>query len=534
MIVPPRVRKLLVALFRQHGRVMLVLLAFATLQTVVTTAGDPLLMKWLIDSLDAGNLRLFIVIGCSAVAFYTATRVLDYVYAIIKTRVRLAVMSGNMRNSAQLYFRQPYEDIRKHDKGYYHGRILDESKEMAGVLDTAIDIYRAVVGFVSALAVCLWLSWQLALAISAIVPLLLYLARRYSKRISQSSAEVQETEAQLRDTLGQLIGSYRQVNTAPGVQLPHRALDVSLQHNVDARIRVAKHSSLFQAASGISLSYAEMAVLLAAGVAVIAKRITVGGLFSFMSAYWRAVNAIQRLIDLAPQLARLDGVAQRLEEFAQAAIAPVDANAAAAPHGAVRFDGVDLHIGDRSLISGLSLTLERGERLLIVGANGSGKSTLIDMLCGFRAPRSGTVSLPPRGAISCQFTEAGFFPGSVRENLEALAGERVDEWLLRCDLDSVAEQQPYLLSAGQQRKLQIAMALAREVDYYVFDEPLANLDEESKARFFALILRHTQGKTLVAVMHGDSELARHFDKVLDLNRHAVPTVLAPDVDAAVA
>lgn len=514
MMLSRRLRVLLGAIVREHKRPMLLLLAFATLQTVVMTAGDPLLIKWLIDSISTGDMRLFVTIGCVAITFYTVTRILDFIYVMAKARVRLTVMSGYCAHAASLYFRQPYAEIRKHDKGYYHGRILDESQEISGLLDTSIDIYRAVVGFVSALAVCLWLSWQLALVISAIVPFLLYFARRYGQRISDSSVEVQENEAQLRDTLGQVIGSYKITNLLPGVTLPLRALGAAIERNVASRMRIARHSSLFYMVSGISMSYAEMAVMLAAGFAVISGELTIGGLFAFMGAYWRAVNSVQGLIDLTPHLARLDGIAKRLEEFSSSA-RPVNAESNRTS-GDIVLDGVGVSLGDTPVLRELSFKLARGERLLVVGANGTGKSTLIDLLCGFRAPDSGEAALPPYGSVSCQFTEATFFPGTVRQNLEAFAETEADAWLERADLLASADQQPYLLSAGQQRKLQIAMTLSRDCPYYFFDEPLANLDDESKARFLDMILQHTAGKTLVVVVHGEPGVQHHFHQVLVL------------------
>lgn len=516
MLIPPQVRHLLVALARQRWRLLLVLFLFCTVQTVVATAGDPLVLKWLVDSLAAKDLRLFLIIGVSAVLFYTFTRVLDYVYTLLKVKVRLAIMADYSERYAQLYYRQPFADIRGHDNGYYTGRIFDESKELAGTLDTAIDIYRSVIGFISAVAVCLWLSWQLALVVTIVVPLLLYIAQRFTKKITTSSSEVQETEAKLRDTLGRLVSSYRLYFNVGEARLPFAMLRSSLGESVKSRRDLARHSALFRMASGISLSYAEMAVMLGAGFAVIAEKISVGGLFSFMSAYWRSVNAAQSLIDLAPQMGRLEGVAMRLRDFEDSAQADVGASLRT-ERDRIEFDAARISLGDDRLSRPLAFSWRLGDRVLIVGANGSGKSTLVDAICGLRPPASGSIRTLAKGLVSCQFTEATFFPGSVRQNLEEVAADDADAWMRRLGLAERANLQPYLLSAGEQRKLQIAMALARESSGYVFDEPLSNLDVESKTQVMELILERTRGKLLVVVMHGDAEWHPSFDVRLELS-----------------
>lgn len=503
---------------QQHFRPMLMLFGFATVQTIFITVGDPLLIKWLIDTIGSGDMQLFIVVACAALLFYTLTRILDYFYIIMKARIRMAVMASFCENAAGIYFRQPYIETREHDKGYYSGRILDESQEIAGLLDTVLNVYRALLGFISALAVCLWLSWQLALAISCVVPLLLYVSRRYGTRIGQSSIEVQQTEAELRDTVGQVIGSYKLSNLSPTVTLPFRALEIMLQRNIKAQLGITRLSALFTTVSGLTLSYAEMAVLLSAGFQVIRGQLTVGGLFAFMSAYWRAVQSVQSLIDLTPQLARLDGIAQRLEEFVASA-QPLDASMADSSSN-ISLQAVGFSFSGKYLFSDLDLQLDSGQRLLIVGANGSGKSSLIDLLCDFLPVGQGKALLPSRNLISCQFTSTDFFPGTVRDNMTAMAGEQATLWLQRCDLEAVAEQYPFLLSSGQQRKLQIAMTLAKNAEYYFFDEPLSNLDEASRQRFFDLILEHTAGKALIVVMHGEDKFHRHFDRKLNLSEYS--------------
>ncbi|PNS08855.1 ATP-binding cassette domain-containing protein [Solilutibacter silvestris] len=531
MWIPDRVRRLLTSLLRQRWKLLLLLLVFVTVQTTIATAGDPLVLKWLVDSLQQGDMHRFEIIGVCAVIFFTAMRVMDYLYSIFKVKVRLALMSDYTKQYAELYFDQPYNSIREKGDGYYTGRIYDESKELAGALDTVIGIYKSIVGFISALAVCVWLSWQLALAVSLIVPVLLIISKRYSGRISNSSSEVQETEGQLRTTLSQVVGSFKLYNTMRRALLPHSALSDALSKNVQSRLTLTKHTAIFALISGILLSYAEMAVLLGSGIAVISGGLTIGGLFSFMGAYWRAVSGAQSLIELTPQLATMNGVAARLEEFKMLASCKNDRECYQ-DNATIVLDRAAAQLDEKRMLCGISFSLIPGDRMLISGPNGTGKSTLVDLICGLKDPISGAAHLPGKGRISCQFTDPAFFPGTVFENVAEIAGVRgAENWLELVGISGLRNSNPTLLSAGEQRKLQIAMALAQDADLYIFDEPLANLDERSKDTLFTLILKKTVEKTLVVVLHGDRERQSEFNVhfTLDSNSLAdVRTVMPED------
>jgi len=163
------------------------------------------------------------------------------------------------------------------------------------------------------------------------------------------------------------------------------------------------------------------------------------------------------------------------------------------------------------ILKDFSLRLSQGEKVVIVGPNGSGKTTLANILSGYLAPSQGDVVLPER--ISSVTLPISFPPLKVRDLVN-------DDYLLsvfRLRDQEVLEAYADELSAGQQQKLALSLALSREADLYVIDEPLANLDPESKNAAINLILERTNEKTLVLVMHGSEEYHKLFDRVIRIN-----------------
>ena len=149
-------------------------------------------------------------------------------------------------------------------------------------------------------------------------------------------------------------------------------------------------------------------------------------------------------------------------------------------------DGLDVEVPGRSLISGAGFTLERGQRLAIVGPNGTGKTTLIETLIGNLPPARGRVSVGHR-VVPAYFSQQG----------EELDGSRtvVETVLVESDLTpsqartllggflfsgAAAETRVERLSGGERRRLSLVALIARGGNLLVLDEPTNHLDTESR------------------------------------------------------
>jgi putative ABC transport system ATP-binding protein len=198
-----------------------------------------------------------------------------------------------------------------------------------------------------------------------------------------------------------------------------------------------------------------------------------------------------------------------------------------------RLGSVEVHA-----LNGVSLTIERGEVIAIMGASGSGKSTLMNVLGCLDLPTSGEYSLEGRNIaalsedelaevrnqkIGFVFQQFNLLPRiSVRRNVELpllydglngkLSREQVTHRstaiLEKVGLADRVNHKPTELSGGQQQRVAIARALINEPALILADEPTGNLDSYTGAEIMELLLslNRTQGMTLVLVTH-DASLA---------------------------
>jgi ABC-2 type transport system ATP-binding protein len=155
---------------------------------------------------------------------------------------------------------------------------------------------------------------------------------------------------------------------------------------------------------------------------------------------------------------------------------------------------VEKRYGSTAALDGVSLTVEPGTIHCLVGPNGSGKSTLLRVVLGLTRPSGGSVERAA-GTVGPAFQRPTFYPDlTVGENLATFGritgadpGPWFDDALSRLRLDRERDRRAGDLSGGFAKKLDVALALQKEPALLVLDEPMADVDDVSRAELVALL-----------------------------------------------
>ena len=193
--------------------------------------------------------------------------------------------------------------------------------------------------------------------------------------------------------------------------------------------------------------------------------------------------------------------------------------------------------GGRPALNALTLDIRKGDRIALIGSNGAGKTTLFRCLLG-HYNYQGSVTfdgkpvgrrdaaalsriafvpqLPPplRMPVSELLAFSAIGAGGDRQEMTTIAEK------LGMDLDEVRTKPFYRLSGGQKQKILVTVALSRNADLMIFDEPAANLDPAARAVFIDLLAERKDSSMLIA-SHRLEEVASLVNRVIELDQGQV-------------
>jgi branched-chain amino acid transport system ATP-binding protein len=233
-------------------------------------------------------------------------------------------------------------------------------------------------------------------------------------------------------------------------------------------------------------------------------------------------------------------------------------------HGGVPRDGgLTKRFGELTAVDDVSLSIPEGEVTAIIGPNGAGKTTPFNLLSGKFRPSAGQIRFsgeridgrPPheiyRSGIARSFQITNFFPGltaleKVRlatqsedtgfrprdflrhhSSLE-LARDEAHAILERLDLADIADERAGTLSHGQQRHLEIAIALGSDPALLLMDEPTSGMSPEETREMMELIDAISRDTTLVVIEHDMDVVMRVSDAIAVMNQGRLLTLDAPE------
>ncbi|CRK56079.1 Glycerol-3-phosphate ABC transporter, ATP-binding protein UgpC (TC 3.A.1.1.3) [Alloactinosynnema sp. L-07] len=206
--------------------------------------------------------------------------------------------------------------------------------------------------------------------------------------------------------------------------------------------------------------------------------------------------------------------------------------------------------GGTETLSGIDLTAAKGELLVLLGPSGAGKSTLLRVIAGLHPTAAGVVRIAGRDVtalspgerdVSMVFQSYALFPHlSVIDNIgfglrargvsRTEARRRSQEAATVAGCDQVLPRRPDQLSGGERQRVALARALVREPALFLLDEPLSNLDAESRVRTRVELraLHDRVGATMVHVTHDQTEALAIADRIAVLHDGRIEQIGTPD------
>jgi ATP-binding cassette subfamily B protein/subfamily B ATP-binding cassette protein MsbA len=304
----------------------------------------------------------------------------------------------------------------------------------------------------------------------------------------------------------------------------------------------------FKVLSGLTTAVGTAVILALGGREVLAGRMTVGSLLVFITYLASFYAPIETLTYTASTIQSAAGSARRVLEIFETehdvkdAPGVVPLSSFGPVKGSITLDKVTFgYEPHRPVLTDVSLEIQPGQTVAIVGATGAGKSTLAGLVPRFFDPWSGRVLLDGREMctlrladlrrnVSLVLQDPFLFPRTVAENIAygrpgasvaeieaAAAAANAAEFIERLPqrYDTIIGERGATLSGGQRQRLSIARALLRNAPILVLDEPTSALDAGTETLLLSALERLTAGKTCLIIAHRLSTI-RHADLIVVL------------------
>jgi ATP-binding cassette subfamily B protein len=416
-------------------------------------------------------------------------------------------------------------------------------------LDFATDVVMIVMTAVILFSINPWLALVTLLPL----PFIAWMIHVVRDRLRTGFEKIDRVWGEVTNVLADTIPGIRVVKAFAQERREAQRFRQANAHNLAVNDRLNKVWSLFSPTVSL-LTEVGLLVVWAFGIWLVSKsQITVGVLTAFIAyigRFYTRLDSMSRIVSVTQKAAagakRIFDILDHVSNVPDPA-QPVPVSKPL--QGRIEMRDLGFRYGSRSVIRGLSLAIEPGEMIGLVGHSGSGKSTLVNLICRFYDVSDGAIVVDGtdirrfavadyRRNIGLVLQEPFLFFGTIAENIaygkpdatraEIVAAARAahaHEFILRLPhgYDSLVGERGQGLSGGERQRISIARALLINPRILILDEATSSVDTETEKEIQKALDNLVKGRTTIAIAHRLSTL-RRADRLVVMDRGEVVEV----------
>ena len=501
----------------------------------------PFFIKLTVDNMQAGLRR--------RVAFLIAlTALLALIEAGLKYRSRIRILNSSREIEFEMkqdFFSHlvslPYGFYRTQHRGDLIVRIMNDIGNVRMMVGMGILHFSSAIA-TTILSLIMMVRISPLVALLAIFPLLfLFLfIRRSMDKLHTIFTESQEAYGRISKGVNDVLGGIRVIKNYLLHQQERARFEILNAAYLEKNLDATRVWGLVFPSIGFLGGIGTLLVLWAGGYYLMEKQITLGDFVAlntyYMMLMW-PISALGWILNLYQR-----GVAslKRIEAVRQAPAEDESGIAFESLNEGLSFRNVGLIKDGRALLKEITFTVNRGEKVLIVGPTASGKSTLLNLLPALEEGYTGQINIDGtelrnfsrpslRKKIAVVPQDPFLYSQSIRENilspddpepLIAAVGMKDEIERFKEKIDTVVGERGVTLSGGQKQRLTVARALAARSEILLLDDPFTHVDQYTEEMIWQEISRLIAGVTVIMTSTRPVPLGR-IDKVLVLEEGAI-------------
>lgn len=495
--------------------------------------------------------------------FFFAVLIIQAILSFLRIYTFAQVSEKAMRDVRKnLYAKiitMPIFHFEKRRVGELMSRITSDITQLQDVLSiTLAEFFRQVFTLVGGIALITYLSWKLTLFMLATFPVLVVAAIVFGKFIRKISKKSQDELAATNIIVEETFQSIQAVKSFTNESYEVNRYTSSLNRVIEAALKAATMRGafvsfvIFALFGGIVGVVWYGAALVAQGDMILADLLTfifytafiggsVGGLGDIYAQLQKTIGSSDRILEILEDPSEIDLVSQESPK--------------AIEFGKITIENVHFSYPSRpsvEILKGISIDIEPGQKIAIVGTSGTGKSTLAQLMMRFYEPNAGQIKLNGlniqeysvsdwRGMLALVPQEVLLFGGTIRENIaygkpgasqeeiefaaeQAFAKEFIESFPEKWD--TLVGERGVKLSGGQRQRIAIARAILRDPKFLILDEATSALDSESEKSVQSALEELMKNRTSLIIAHrlstirsADQIIVMEEGKILEQGNH---------------
>lgn len=456
---------------------------------------------------------------------------------------------------------QPYSFFEENKVGELSSRITGDVEQLQNVFSvTLAEFIRQLITLVVGIAILAYVTPKLSLIMLATFPIIVILAIFFGKYIRKLSKQRQVEVASSNSIAEESLYAFHVVKAFTNELFEIKRYNEILDKVVEVSIKFAKIKGLFFVFLITVLFGGIFFILYQGAILVQSGQMSIGDLFSFIIYTGIIGGSIASLGTFYTQLAGALGATDRILEIMESSpeISPNNQNNANPIFlkGDIVFEGVSFNYPSRpeaAVLKDISLRVQQGQKIALVGSSGAGKSTIVSLLMRFHAVTDGKISIDGQDIGSYDLfqyrknfatvpQDVILFGGTIRENIaygmptaseaeimEAARKANALEFINKLSegLNTIVGDRGIRLSGGQKQRVAIARAILKDPKILILDEATSSLDAESESLVQDALNTLMEGRTSIIIAHRlativdvDCIFVIHEGKVIESGTHS--------------
>ncbi len=502
----------------------------SVLTTAIAGMLYPLSLGEAINNVLSGNIE--------GLFFFTGIFLLIYLVQFVANRTR-TISSTRLAQSQVKSLRDrafksiqsvPVSFFSTVKTGYLISRISNDAESLSDFLTFQLpQVVGGIVTVIFSIAVMIYLDPFLTPYALITIPILVAFTFLIQKRVWRNYLRTRRTIAAITGNLSENINAIRAIKSFAAEEVTATQFDSLNSDNYNANMKASLLSSFYGATLRVIEALGIAIVIIAGGYQLVAGAISVGILVSF-------ILYVQEFFDPVTQLSQLYNSYQSSIVGVNRIYGIIDSEKEPVNPGSIRpntvqqgisLSEVSFSYGGDYVLRDVNLTVNRGERIGIVGETGAGKTTLCNLILKFYKPTEGSIKLDGidlqevdtsgyRNLVSPVLQDLFLFRGTVLDNIAysqpGITRERTTELAEQFGLKEIFDTLPEgldsevgeggkNLSEGQKQAVSVLRAMVRDSQVIVMDEPTSQIDVVSEKQIMTALLRFLEGRTLILITH---------------------------------